>query len=96
MGPDGHWDEVYFPGGPPASYNIILAGTDDRGVDYAVEYDCSNNALFGDNYCIHILSRQPTGFPSELADALVLQTTVTMGLNPQNRAINYTMQEGCW
>lgn len=96
MGPDGHWNEVYFPGGPPASYNIIIAGTDPRGIPYAVEYDCSNNALFGDNYCIHVLSRAPTGFPAALAEELVQQTTVTMGLNPLNRPVNYTRQDGCW
>jgi len=93
MGPTGHWTEVYFPGGPPASYNFILAGTDERGVDYAVEYDCSNNPLFGDNYCIHVLSRAPTGFPPALADELV---AATAALNTQGRPVNYTRQDGCW
>jgi len=96
MGPSGHWIEQYFPGGPPASYNMILAGTDDRGVDWLVEYDCSNNALFGDNYCIHVLSREPTGFPQALLDEIVLETTVVMGLNPQLRPLNMTRQDGCW
>lgn len=45
----GHWLERYCPTCPAASYNIILDGTDDRGVPYAVEYDCSNNAIFGNN-----------------------------------------------
>jgi hypothetical protein len=35
----GHWLERYCPECPAASYNIILDGTDERGVDYAVEYD---------------------------------------------------------
>ena len=96
MGPTGHWNEVYFPGGPPASYNIILAGTDTRGVDWIVEYDCSNNAIFGNNYCIHLLSRAPTGFPQALLDEVIVETTIVMGLNPQLRPINMTMQEGCW
>lgn len=51
MAPPGHWTERFYPSGPPASYNIILAGTDKAtGTDYAVEYDCSDNALFGVNY----------------------------------------------
>jgi hypothetical protein len=96
MSPDGHWTEQYFPGGPPASYNIILTGTDARGADWIVEYDCSNNALFGDNYCIHLLSRLPTGFPQALLDEIVVETTVVMGLNPQLRPLNKTRQDGCW
>lgn len=44
-GDPGHWIERYCPTCPPASYNIILDGVDARGVPYAVEYDCSNNAL---------------------------------------------------
>jgi hypothetical protein len=47
----GHWLEVYCPTCPAASYNIIMEGTDSRGVPYAVEYDCSDNAIFGNNYC---------------------------------------------
>jgi len=96
MGPTGHWDEVYFPGGPPASYNAIIAGTDTRGMDYFVEYDCSNNEIFGNNYCIHVLSRAPTGFPQSLIDEIIVETTIKLKLNPENRPINYTMQEGCW
>lgn len=96
MGPAGHWIEQYFPGGPPASYNMILAGTDARGADYLVEYDCSNNALFGDNYCIHLRSRLPTGFPQALLDEIIVETTVVLGLNPQLRPLNMTMQDGCW
>lgn len=123
----GHWIERYFPGGPPASYNIILTGTDARGVQWAVEYDCSNDALFGNNYvrrglcgkcgetsraarsdpptphaplpraqCLHFLSRQPLGFDAALLASLVKQTNVTMGLNPENRPLNMTMQQGCW
>ena len=92
-----HWNEVYCTEGcPPASYNFIIAGQDKRGVDYAVEYDCSNNPIFGDNYCLHYLSREPLGFDQVLLDELVLQTTVIMGLNPQNRVLNVTTQEGCW
>ena len=30
----GHWVEQYFSGGPEASYNAIIAGTDARGVPY--------------------------------------------------------------
>jgi hypothetical protein len=45
----GHWLERYCPECPAASYNIILDGVDERGVPYAVEYDCSNNAIFGNN-----------------------------------------------
>ena len=96
MGPTGHFNEVYFPGGPPASYNFILAGVDSRGVNYLVEYDCSNNAIFGDNYCIHLLSRAPTGFPQALLDEIIVETTIVMGLNPQLRPVNITMQAGCW
>lgn len=96
MGPTAHWDEVYFPGGPPASYNAILAGTDERGIDWFVEYDCSNNAIFGDNYCVHVLSRSPTGFPQKLMDEILVETTIILKLNPENRPVNYTMQEGCW
>lgn len=96
MGPAGHWIERYFPGGPPASYNIILAGqSQTTGVPYAVEYDCSDNALFGSNYCIHVLSRAPDGLPRDEATAVVNQA-IAMGLNPLNRPINYTMQDGCW
>lgn len=42
---------THMAGTPSASYNIILTGTDSAtGVDYAVEYDCAENALFGLNY----------------------------------------------
>lgn len=94
----GHWLEAYCPlsdGCPPASYNIILDGTDANGTPYAVEYDCSNNALFGNNYCLHFLSRTPTMDQGTL-NKLLHQTTVVMGLNPENRPINMTMQSGCW
>jgi len=88
----GHWQESYFKGGSPASYNAIIAGTDARGVDYYVEFDCS-----GKEYCLHFLSRRPTGFDPALLAALVHNTTVTMDLNPQHRVLNMTMQEdGCW
>jgi hypothetical protein len=51
MGPPGHWEESFFPGTPGSSYNIILQGVDaETGVEYAVEYDCIENALFGTNY----------------------------------------------
>lgn len=96
MGPVGHWEEAYFPGGPAASYNFILAGVDTRGVPWAVEYDCSNNALFGDNYCVHVLSREPTGFPAPLLASLLTQVQDVLHLNPQNRPVNHTLQEGCW
>ena len=92
----GHWVERYFPGGPAASYNIIIEGTDARGVAYAVEYDCSVGVLGQDNYCLHFLSREPLGFDAALLAALVEQTTVKMALNPQNRILNHTLQEGCW
>ena len=92
----GHWIEQYFPGGPQASYNVIIAGTDARGVDYFVEYDCSVGILGQSNYCIHILSRQPTGFDQALLAALVQEAAVTMALNPEHRVLNITMQAGCW
>ena len=95
-GQGAHWLEAYFPGGPASSYNFILAGNDTRGVPWAVEYDCSNNALFGDNYCVHVLSRQPTGFPDALLQSILQEVQVTMKLNPQNRPVNITLQEGCW
>jgi lipocalin len=91
----GHWIERYFPGGPAASYNIILTGSDARGVQWAVEYDCSTGVL-GANYCLHYLSRSPLGFDAALLASLIKETTVTMGLNPENRPLNMTMQEGCW
>lgn len=69
---------------------------DTRGIDWAVEYDCSDNAIFGSNYCIHILSRAPSGFPQPLLASLLDETQVTLGLNPLNRPVNITMQEGCW
>jgi len=72
----GHWLERYCPTCPAASYNIIMEGTDSRGVPYAVEYDCSDNAIFGNNYCLHYLSRQPEGFDPALLQQLVKTTTV--------------------
>ena len=86
---------MYCPTCPPASYNIIMDGLDNRGTPYIVEHDCSNNAIFGNNYCTHILSREPTGFPKDLLDSIV-KTTTDMGLNPLNRPVNITRQEGCW
>ena len=89
--------EEYFAGGPQASYNAIIAGTDARGVDYYVEYDCSIGVLGASNYCLHFLSREPTGFDATLLAALVYNATQTMGLNPQNRVLNMTTQDdGCW
>jgi hypothetical protein len=85
----GHWLERYCPECPAASYNIILDGEDSRGVPYAVEYDCSNNALFGNNYCLHFLSRQPLGFDTQLLNSLVKQATQVMKLNPENRPLNH-------
>jgi hypothetical protein len=64
-------------------------------VQWAVEYDCSSGVL-GENYCLHYLSREPLGFDAQLLDSLIKQTTVVMGLNPQNRPLNHTMQDGCW
>ena len=72
----GHWLERYCPTCPAASYNIILDGVDSRGVPYAVEYDCSDNAIFGNNYCLHYLSREPSGFDPVLLQQLVKTTTV--------------------
>jgi len=97
----GHWVETYCPPGfsgcPLASYNVIIAGTDERGVDYFVEYDCSTGVLGESNYCLHFLSREPLGFSPTLLSSLVEQTTVTMGLNPEKRVLNITMQDqGCW
>ena len=89
----GHWSEAYFPGGPQASYNVIIAGSDARGVDYFVEYDCSIGVLGQSNYCLHFLSREPLGFDPALLKALVHQATVTMALNPENRVLNMTMQD---
>ena len=89
----GHWSEAYFPGGPEASYNVIVAGTDARGVDYFVEYDCSIGVLGQPNYCLHFLSREPLGFDAALLAQLVQQTTGAMGLNPEKRVLNMTMQD---
>ena len=75
---------------------MIIAGVDSRGVDYFVEYDCSVGVLGQANYCIHILSRRPTGFDAALLAALVQEAAVTMALNPEHRVLNMTMQEGCW
>lgn len=96
MGPAGHWQERFCPTCPAASYNIILAGTGDNGVDWAVEYDCADNEIFGSNYCLHFLSRKPDGMNATLLGALVQQTTGAMGLNPLNRPLNITLQERCW
>lgn len=60
-----------------------------------MEHDCSDDILFGNNYCTHILSRKPDGFPSALLDSIVAQTE-SMGLNPEHRPLNITNQTGCW
>ena len=97
----GHWVETYCPPGlsgcPLASYNVIIAGNDTRGVPYFVEYDCSTGILGESNYCLHFLSREPTGFDMNLLQTLIYNTTTLMQLNPENRVVNMTMQEqGCW
>ena len=48
------------------------------------------------NYCIHLLSRLPTNFPTDLLAEIIVETTVVLGLNPQLRPLNMTMQDGCW
>jgi hypothetical protein len=45
---------------------------------------------------LHFLSREPAGFDATLLQQLVRTTTVDMGLNPENRPLNITRQEGCW
>ncbi len=52
MEPPGHWTEQFdFPLAPAGSYNIIELGTDPAtGIDYAVEYDCIDQGVFGVNY----------------------------------------------
>ena len=53
----GHFEQqLYFFGipGPKVDYNVIYIDE-----EVAVEYDC-NDGFFGFDYCVHILSRQPT------------------------------------
>lgn len=95
----GHWTESYVKGGGgvQASYNAIISGTDARGVDYYVEYDCSSGPFGDHEYCLHFLSRRPDGFDPDLLHQLVDNVTVGMGLNPEHRPLNMTMQNnGCW
>ncbi len=52
---DGRYNETIPPTPKPVAYNIIVLQTN----EYSVEYDCLQE--FGiTNYCVHILSRQPT------------------------------------
>ena len=46
--------------------------------------------------CLHYLSREPLGFNTTLLNQLVYTTTQVMKLNPEGRALNHTLQQGCW
>ena len=74
----GHWLERYCPDCPAASYNIILDGVDSRGVPYAVEYDCSNNAICA--FC-----GPPLGAPSAFS-ALTPRPLLTTAPTPPQAA----------
>ena len=47
-------------------YNIIYIDEES-----AIEYDCNESFLFGYNYCVHIVSRQPN-LSQEKIDELIV------------------------
>jgi apolipoprotein D and lipocalin family protein len=73
------------------NYTIIEKGTDAAtGEEYSVEYDCGSQALFGTNYCIHILARRPT-----MSDGLrerLLQRALALGINTRDLPFVLTNQ----
>lgn len=74
------------------NYTVIFQG-ESNGLGYSVEYDCGE-VLGIVNYCIHILSREPT-MPDELRDSLV-DRSLKLGLNTQSLNLTITHQDGCW
>lgn len=85
---DGRYNETIGPTSKSVSYNIIVLKTD----DYSVEYDCSEE--FGlTNYCVHILSRQPT-LNQTIIDNL-LQLAQQYDLNPNKLDFVLTKQANC-
>ncbi len=85
----GWYEEEFIPGLPTVNYTIIAIGD-----NYSVEFDCGE--LFGVvNYCVHILSREPT-MDSSLLSQLISYANTTLDLNIYNLPFNITNQTGCW
>lgn len=91
----GQWEQVFsFPFAPSVNYTILEHGVDaTTGVEFSVEYDCGT-ALFGTNYCIHILARQPT-ITDDLRLRLIAKAEA-YGINTQSLPFVHTKQDGCW
>jgi apolipoprotein D and lipocalin family protein len=91
----GQWLQVFpFPFAPSVNYTILEHGVDAAtGVEYSVEYDCGES-LFGVNYCIHVLARQPT-ISTALKEQLIRKAE-SYGINTQSLPFVATLQEGCW
>ncbi len=85
----GWYEEEFIPGFPTVNYTIISIGD-----TYSVEFDCGE--LFGVvNYCVHILSRNPT-MDTSLLNELIFFANTTLDLNQYNIPFNQTNQTGCW
>jgi apolipoprotein D and lipocalin family protein len=85
---DGRYNETIGPNPKPVAYNIIVLQTN----DYSVEYDCAQE--FGlTNYCVHILSRQPT--LNETIVNNLLKLAEQYDLNPTKLDFVLTKQMNC-
>ena len=91
----GQWMQVFsFPFAPSVNYTILEHGVDAAtGVEFSVEYDCGAS-LFGVNYCIHVLARQPT-ITDDLRLRLIAKAE-SYGINTQSLPFVHTKQDGCW
>lgn len=86
--PNGHYNETIGPNPKPVSYNIIALQTN----EYSVEYDCMEE--FGiTNYCIHILSRQPTLNTTIINN--LLKMAELYDLNPTKLDFVLTKHQNC-
>jgi lipocalin len=85
---NGRYNETIGPTHASVAYNIIALKTD----EYSVEYDCGQEFGFT-NYCVHILSRQPTLNATTVNNLLKLAELYD--LNPAKLDFVLTKQLNC-
>jgi hypothetical protein len=89
----GKFFESFPSYGSKVDYTIVSSGTASNGVDYVVEYDCGSILNIFDNYCVHILAKEPS-IPQEDVDK-ILAYVETLNVNTQNIKYKQTIQDGC-